>query len=113
MKLGITVRATDYSTTFEAVDNDPDNAGMSYEGKLWLQGWNQSAGYVEVEVNEEFEVGKEEEGTIDGFVDDPTSLTSVTEDRQLEGDYKIGDTLQPGTYYFDRARVVGPQRRRH
>ena len=102
MKLEILLRSTGYSTTFEAVSENPDNRGISGDDLLWLQGQNQEGSAIDVGVDEEFVVEGEQIGYIEGFVDD------IDLDRTLEGVYKIGDSLDPGTYYFDGTQVVGP-----
>jgi hypothetical protein len=100
MKLEIVIRSTAYETTYEAAAKDPDNAGMTPDAIAWQQGQNQSATSIEAEVDVEFEIEKDEEGTIEGFVDDFNS------EHKLEGAYKIGDTLERGTYYFDGKQVI-------
>lgn len=105
MKLEIIIRSTAYSTTFEYVANDPANEGKSVEALLYMQGENQSAYSIEVGINEDFEVEKENEGEIEGFVDD------FEHEQKLEGQYKIGDTLQPGFYRFDGRQIIGPKKR--
>jgi len=100
MKLEIVTRSIGYETTYEAAAEDPDNEGMTPDGIAWQQGQNQSGGFIEAEVDVEFEIEKDEEGTIEGFADD------YKHEHKLEGAYKIGDTLGRGTYYFDGKQVV-------
>lgn len=101
MKLEILIRSTGYSTTFEAVAEDPANRGIFEDGLLRLQGQNQEGSIIDVDTDEGFEVEKEHVGYIEGWVDDDT-------EQELEGAYKIGDSLEPGSYYFDGKQVVGP-----
>jgi len=108
MKLDITVWSTVYDTTYEAVANDPDNEGMSEEDLLFLQGQNQDAGSETIDPDTEFEIEKDQEGQVEGLVNDDGSQQS---EQQLEGEYHIGDTLKPGTYFFDGKSIIGRQKR--
>ena len=99
MKLVILVRATGYETSFEAVANDPSNRGLCDDALLVLQGYNQTAEAMEIEPGEEFEIEQDQEGLIEEFVADFCSKSN------LIGDYRIGDALDAGTYFYEGRRI--------